>query len=236
MLLALTIQLFYHFSSMQKLLLVILILISTGIIKAQDKIDLQKVKSAAQDSVSEFYFPKLVKEFSVAPEYFPLTKGKYLYYRYIYSPTYKVYDFSKNRSEFDKFFDRRNWKKSIPLGEKILLDNPIDVGMLNRMVYCYNQTNELDKAALLKGRADVLYRVILSSGEGESEESCYKIINIGEEYIIMAGKGIKGISRISKRKENSVMDIWMTKDSKSNQEKRLYFELLQNMDAMPKFK
>ena len=191
---------------------------------------------ATQDSLSEYYYPKLVKEFSAAPEYFPLTKGRFLYYGYIYSPTYKVYDFSKDRREFDKFLDKRNWKKSIPLGEKILLENPVDIQILNKLAFCYKENNELEKAALLKERAHVLYRVILSSGEGESKESCYKIITIGDEYIIMAGEGIKGISRQSERKENSVMDIWTIKDPKSNQEKRLYFELVQNMEAMPKFK
>ena len=208
----------------------------SSLVYGQSPIDLDAIKLATRDSSHEFYYPKLIDEFGKSPEYFPLTKGIYIYYGQLYSKSYKVFNISKEKTDFDKFLSRQNFKKAITLGEKMLAENPVDMEILAKMSFCYDKSGHQKLAGNIKSRIDVLRRVILSSGVGDSFESPFKVVSVADEYVIMGVDGIQGVSRYSKRKEDSTVDIWSVKMQGSKEEKTLCFEVLRNMDAISNFK
>lgn len=208
----------------------------SSLVYGQSPIDLDAIKLATLDSGHEHYYPKLVDEFLKSPEYFPLAKGTYIYYGQLYSKNYKVFNISKEKTDFDKFLSRQNFKKAITLGEKMLAENPVDLEILAKMGFCYDKNGQQELAGNIKSRIDVLRRVILSSGVGDSFESPFKVVSVADEYVIMGIEGIQGISRSSKGKEDSTVDIWSVQIEGSKEEKTLCFEVLRNMDAISNFK
>ncbi len=222
---------------MRKVLLVILMFI-VGLAPqtfSQTPIDLVNIKRITQDSTQEYYYPRLVDEFVKSPEYFPLAKGVHIYYGQLYSKGYKVFNLTEDRTDFNKFLQRQNLRKAIPIGEKLLAENPIDMEILSKMSFCYDREGQQELAAKLKSRISVLHRVILSSGDGDRFESPYKVVAVPDEYVIMGIERMEGISRQSKPGLNSTVDIWSVKLKGSQEQKPLCFEVLRNMDAMSGF-
>ena len=198
----------------------------------QSAIDLDKIKRDTQDSTNAYFYPGLVDEFVRSPENFSLDKGMHIYYGQLYSKGYKIFNLSEDRMLFDKFFNRENWNKALPYGEKLLGENPVDLEILRKMRFGYYQRGrkpEIVKS--LKTRIDVLRNVILASGDGNTFESPFKLVAVSDEYAIMNIEGIEGINRQSNMLVNSVMDIWTVKKKGERKRKTMYFEVLRNMDA-----
>ena len=197
-------------------------------------IRLDEIKSATRDSSNAYFYPRLIDEFVSQPEYFSADKGKFLYYGQIYSRYYKLFDFGKNVGQFNLQMQRGRMKKAIPLGEKVLEENPVNLEVLMKLGYCYRKDNQPEKARTMQDRAAVLIRAIESNGDGSSEEQAYKVISISDEYVVMGKEGFTQISRKSKQQAHSVIDILEVRDAKSKDPRPLYFEVLYNHDAIPK--
>jgi|GEM_PF-1882344 len=223
---------------MRKVLLVIpffAIIFSTGVF-AQSAIDLDKIKLVTQDTTNEYAYATLVEEFLKNPESFSIDKGSYIYYGQLYSKGYRIFNLSEDRTKFDKFSNRQNWKKALPYGEKLLIENPVDIEILRGMRFGYIKDRQLELAKNLKIRIGVLRNVILASGDGNTLESPYKVVAVSDEYAIMNIEGIEFITRESQMRANSVVDIWSVKIKGERKRKNMYFEVLRNMSGLPGLK
>lgn len=202
---------------------------------SQNTIDLEEIKRLTKDSTSRYFYDTLVSDFMTVPHSFEMTKGLNLYFGKLYSSYYKIYNFSHDEVEFDKFLSRRNYKKAIPLGEEILKHDPVNLEILLKMLTCYIDTDEKKLTDLTRTKISVLYNAILYSGTGENKELAYKVVAIGDEYAIMGILGVQGLTRISSMNISSTTDSWKIRDQKTGDKRDLYFEVLINKSAMPNF-
>jgi hypothetical protein len=210
---------------MHKITIIFLMLISNFQVKGQDKFDLDQIRISILDSNSEFYYAKLTKDFSVAPGKFSLAKGLHIYYGQLYAPAFNPLNFKEERKEFNKFLDEETWPMAIEIGQKILAENPVDLEILSKMVYCYKKNGQRDKSSMAENQTEVVIKAIVSTGKG-SEEAPYKVIQIRDEYVVMGEKDIVGISRQSRLRTYSTIDLWSVKYPNAKDYGTLFFEVL----------
>jgi hypothetical protein len=210
---------------MQKITILLLILLSRVQVNGQDKFDLDEIRISVLDSSSEFYYPKLIKDFSVTPGKFSLAKGMHIYYGQLYAAVFNPANFKEERKEFNKYLDEETWPKAIEIGLKILAENPVDLEILSKLIYCYKKDGQRTKSTMAENQTGTLIKAILASGNG-NEEAPYRVIQLRDEYVVMGEKDIVGISRQTRVRTYSNIDLWTVKHPNANDYETLYFEVL----------
>ena len=197
-------------------------------------IDLEEIRTLTHDSTSKYFYDTLVKEFFVDPGHFEMTKGMNLYYGKLYSKYYRPYAFNEQERKFDELMKRGYYAAAISIGEEIRKKDPVNFELLLKLLKCYQETKQTEMAELANLQARILHNAMLHSGTGETIESPIKVIAIAEEYVLMSIMELRGLSRKTTRTGSSVIDSWKVQPSKKEAKREIHFELLLNLDAMPK--
>lgn len=201
---------------------------------AQSSVDLDEIRRLTQDTNSRYFYDTLVNEFVTNPSNIELTKGKSIYYGKLFSRYYKVYEFSDDESVFHEQVSKQRFWQAIETGERILQEDPINLDILINMFQCYRVVGLQQQARTAKRKIDILYNCILFSGTGETRETAYRVISVGDEFAIIGMLGHNGLSRQSFMIGNSIIDSWTIRDEKTGAKKDLHFEVIVNEEAMSK--
>lgn len=196
----------------------------------QRNLDLKLIDKLTNDSTSEYFYSKIVFEFQHSPATIDPLKANYLYYGKLFTKTYKMFQFSADENEFNKLLGKGKYKKAIPLGENILQSDPANLDIISKLNICYKKEKQIEKADTGLLRQNILLNTVLTSGTGQEAENAFKIVAIGDEYIIMSLLGITGLSRQSIMKGTSTIDTWKIKETKSGKKSLLHFEWLVNVE------
>jgi hypothetical protein len=210
---------------MQKITILFLILLSRFQVNGQDKFDLDEIRVSVLDSNSEYYYPKLTRDFSAAPGKFSLAKGMHIYYGQLYAAAFNPSNFKDERKEFNRLLDEETWAKAIEIGQKILAENPVDLEILSKLAYCYKKDGQRAKSTLVENQTGAIIKAILASGKG-NEATPYRVIQIRDEYVVMGEKDIVGISRQTRVRTYSTIDLWTVKHPNAKDYEMLHFEVL----------
>jgi len=150
------------------------------------EIDFDNIKALTQDSLSETYYPKLINRFMSYDTTLTEYEYKLLYYGNVFTDAYNPYATSDAENEFLELYNKQEYTKAIPLGMKVLEENPINTTVLFKMLVIYNQLadeiNEERFAMLYYGLLTQVYY----SGDGKTCESAMVVIRVTDEYEIMA--------------------------------------------------
>lgn len=203
------------------------------------QLDLLKIKAAVTDSSNAYFYPKLLTEFVHEPDYFSSEKGTYLYYGNIYSKYYKALLTGKEVNKFEKYLGSKRYEKAIEIGKKLLEENVVNLGLLLKMGHCYREAGQSQEAEEMRKFVGIIMRAIRDNGDKP-----YKVISVGDEYIMMSAEGLTGITRNPNLPEESktiprteaqgiaaVMDSWEVKDNRTNEKKIVHFEVLYNTSS-----
>jgi hypothetical protein len=219
---------------MKRLLVSLFVIVLAYAAHSQGKVDLDEIRRLTQDTNSRYFYDTLVNEFVTDPNNIELTKGKSIYYGKLFSRYYKAYEFSDDESLFHEQVEKQRFWQAIEIGERILHDDPINLDVLVNMFQCYVVVGLHEQARVTKRKLDVLYNCILFSGTGETRETAYRVISVGDEYAIIGMLGHNGLSRQSFVMGNSIIDSWTIRDEKTGAKKDLHFEVIVNEEAMSK--
>jgi len=150
------------------------------------EIDFDNIKSLTQDSLSATYYPTLISRFMSYDTTLTEYEYKLLYYGNVFTDAYNPYATSDAENEFLELYNKQEYTKAIPLGMKVLAENPINTTVLFKMLVIYNQLadeiNEERFAMLYYGLLTQVYY----SGDGKTCESAMVVIKVSDEYEIMA--------------------------------------------------
>jgi len=154
-------------------------------------INFDEVKQLTQDSNSPYFFPKLLSRFIIADTTLTQKEFSLLYYGNSYQKSYSPYGNSDKKDEFYKFYNKKNYKEAIPIGEKILSENAINLKMSFKLLVCYNELGDTLMAKKFARRYFPLLRVIYHSGDGKSIETAYVVINVDDEYQLLQNEDLE---------------------------------------------
>lgn len=206
------------------------LLLFTNLLFGQSDLDLKEIDKLTNDSTSRYFYPSLIYDFNNQPQYFDLIQTKFLYYGKLYTKSYKMFQFSADEGEFNKLLSKGRYKKAIPIGEKILQENPASIEIISKLNLCYNKTGLQENADITLNKLTLLLNTVFESGTGKEQKTAFKVVAIGDQYAIMAWLGVKGLSRQSLMKNGSAIDSFKVKDTKSGKKYDMHFEWLVNTD------
>lgn len=211
---------------MKRIALLLCALVPSFGISAQ--VNLEEIRKLSADKATAYYYDSLVQEFLTNPGDFEMSKGITLYYGKLFSDDYQPYSFSPQLTNFDEAFRLQDYRRAIVLGEKIVEKDPVDFTVLLKLLRCYLEEKEEEAAQFTRMQVDVLYKAILHSGDGSSPESAIKVLQVADEYAIMALTDTEGISRRSQVGDSSILDVWKVRSAAKGGKDVMYFEVLSN--------
>ncbi len=155
------------------------------------EINMEDIKEKTTDDLSYLYYPILLERFSEFDETLSQEDFKYLYYGYFYTDMYSPYGGHEKEDLFFEHYYDKEYDEAIIVGQEIIAEDPINTKLLFKMVICYYQTEDKEMsdkyAALYYG----LLQIIYYSGDGLSEETAFKVINVSDEYEILSELGLQ---------------------------------------------
>lgn len=154
-------------------------------------VDFDEIKLLTQDSLSETYYPKLIERFMNFDSTLTENDYKLLYYGNIFTESYNPYGTSNTEGEFLELYNKQEYTKALPLGMKVLEENPINTTILFKMYVIYYQLNDKENlnnyALLYYGLLSEIYY----SGDGKTCETAMVVIKVSDEYEILSEMQVK---------------------------------------------
>ena len=188
------------------------------------------IKDLISDQYTESYYPKLMERMKQCDTTLTIEEYKFLYYGYIFQPEFSIFHMpSSQESELEKYYKRISIRKKsydniITLINQILENDPFYIRGINYLGYVLHLKGEEEESVKRSLQLVNLVNVILSSGNGESPETGYHVINVEHEYVIMnylqAAYGMQFFygSRVTTHLENnSICDCFTINRNPTNQ-------------------
>ncbi|WP_192822169.1 DUF4919 domain-containing protein [Rufibacter sp. LB8] len=225
-------QVTYRLVQKLGLLLVLLAGISFSA-KSQESIDLKRIKEQTTDPGSVFFYDSLVSQFKTSPATMTLTQAQFLYYGEIFRKGFSTYGQKpEDAKTFNQEIRTGNYEKAIPLGEKALQRDPVDLELIAGLHICYRNTNQPEKTAMFEAKLRLLLSAITSSGSGQSLKEGYWVTSISDEYVFLPLMGLETIRRKGSTGDApmGMTDIWLIKNQESGKEEELFLTVVNPRD------
>lgn len=171
---------------MKTLLTFILLIIAVSGI-AQDKwvsVNYDSVEAATTNPNRETYYPKLLQRFNKFDTSLTLDDYRFLYYGFAFDAGYAPYQ-DNGTSEIMPLVNERKYDKALDVCDKILTTNPVSITTNFYKGYVLMNMAENDSSRRYAARARKLINAILSSGDGQTCETAFKVIYVSDEYTLL---------------------------------------------------
>lgn len=204
---------------------------SVSFAQETDSIDFQlAVKYVVTDSMSQFFYPRLIEKVKNNPVDITEKDCYYLYYGQIFQPTYKPIGLSFLRNpeykDFEKAAMNGNCKKVIVLGKIMLERTPVDLTVLLHTSVCIRKQKKYTDTDYFPQRFENLLSAIFSTGDGKTKETAIKIVSVEDDYVLKGILGFLGGQEKLMSDNNRVYSVWERGSAK------LYFEDIMNVENM----
>lgn len=172
---------------MKKTLIIAVLLLFTGLsLTAQQKdksflnIDYKAMEKFAKNQTKDF--TALINRFNSGDTTLTDMEVAKIYYGSYFSPDYSYKDAS---SELRDMIKSKSYGPALEQCKKELEKSPCSLDLLLKAYNCANHINESN--ALYSTQIEQIVSVILSSGDGRSEKTAFKVLEISDEYCIIYG-------------------------------------------------
>lgn len=108
-----------------------------------------------------------------------------VYYGAVFQKSYNPYGTPKKEKEFFEYYNNKNYKKALPIGEKILKDEPLNLKIVFKLLVCANTLEDEKRIEKYRFYYIRILRTILMSGDGLSSETAFVVTNVDHEYTLM---------------------------------------------------
>lgn len=176
---------------MRLIFLSILLCFSTPILFAQEgnlnPPDYAIIKTLIDNEESGFHYPKLLERYKQHDTTLAFEEYYLLYYGQVLQEDFKPYkigadDFKKAAYRKEKDIDLHQLKE---MGIQALNDHPFDLRSLLIMIDVSYNAQDTELGDKLKNKLINLLSTIYNSGNGESCETAFHVIDVSDEYIIL---------------------------------------------------
>jgi hypothetical protein len=178
-----------------KKLILLCILVITGVVvvKAQEEIftapDYSQIEKNISDTNSEYYYPNLLKLVEAVDTSLNNEHYRHLYYGQIFQDSYSPYASDSDDRLLPyyqlKTMNEKEQDEFIVLATEALIKNPVDLRVMNSLVYTYHLKGNEEMSAKLRHRFFMTLSAMLSSGNGETCASGYHVVYVSHEYVFM---------------------------------------------------
>jgi hypothetical protein len=154
---------------------------------AQDKpvpVNYDSVKLAVTDPEKDTYYPKLLQRFNHFDTTLTLQDYRLLYYGYAFDAGYSPY-YNDGTMEIAQFVKKRKYDKALEICDRILAKNPTALATNSYKGFVLMNMAENDSTRRYAIRYKKMLDAILSSGDGLTCETAFKVIYVSDEYTLL---------------------------------------------------
>ena len=223
---------------MKKVLLLFIVLCGCQL-SAQailEKPDYAQIEKSISDAASEMYYPKLMDRFRKGDTTMTLPQRRHLYYGFRFQKSYNPSGIPKEAQTLRTLLQNKPMSDAdalevITIGKKILTENPFDLRMMNVLLYASEQVKDMALFNTTLGQMKITVDALSSSGDGKSKQTAFYVINVSDEYQLLAVLGFQPAG-----KQSLVDAKYDYLEIKENPEgiKGLYFEVSPSLDFLGK--
>ncbi len=194
------------------------------------KPDLKAIERAVNDENSEYYYPKLLKEFLGNDTIMTSEAFQHLYYGTFFQEDYDPYRSAVDQKTLDALAPiyakekrtRDERQKMLNYAIKALADNPLDLRQLTNRVYVYEQNGKYDLAKIWQYKLNHLLLVIAASGTGLDSENAWIVVYPQHEYDFL---NISGYTATAQQFEPPQYDHIIVEQKNANDPAGYYFDI-----------
>lgn len=155
------------------------------------KPDYNAIEKAVAKKKSPYHYPGLFKRYLEGDSTMTMEEERHLYYGYIFQDEYDPYGRSDYEDSLRSMFEKdtivqEDYLKIIEFTNKIIEENPFNIGALSYRTYAYRMTDQPEKYERSRTQMYLVLRVILTSGDGISAETAFYVIAVPDEYEVLS--------------------------------------------------
>lgn len=213
---------------------------TTGLLFGQQlsNINFDEIQSQTQDSSSPFYYPLLIQRFLQFDTTLTERDFKFIYYGNVYTDKYTPYGTKEDEKKFTELYKKEKYQEAIPLGQKALLENAVNLNVLYKLLVCFHALGDKATAQQYANLYFGLLGEIYRSGDGESVETAYVVIKINDEYQLLNELELQSVGQSLLAKGPTDLLTIDTKNQKKVKGKKkikeLYFNVAKPFGHMAK--
>lgn len=147
-------------------------------------VNYDSVEAAITNPEKDTHYPKLLLRFNKFDTSLTLDEYRFLYYGFAFNDGYKPY-LDNGTSEIMPLVNERKYDKALDVCDKILSTNPVSITTNFYKGFVLMNMAENDSARRYAARARKLINAILSSGNGLTCETAFRIIYVSDEYTLL---------------------------------------------------
>jgi hypothetical protein len=156
------------------------------------EVNFDSVKTSVSDSLSNYYYPKLVNRFWANDTNLTATDYHHLYYGNIFQSYYYPYGASQAEKKFnDGVANNLSVAELEVLGLAVLKENPVNLDAILKLILVYNLMKNAEMATLYAKKYVSFLEVIYASGRGQTCENSFVVISVDDEYHITSNLGLE---------------------------------------------
>jgi len=191
------------------------------------KPDYTMMRKQIFDSNSPYFYPNLFDRYQNGDTALTVEDFRYLYYGYTLQSAYVPYKESEYSGKM-LFYMKKGALSSAELDEFIKLaelnlkDLPFDIRTLHILAYSYSKKDDSLMYSITKFKKDMIIKAILSSGNGNSEQTAFHVIDVAHEYDIINEVGLRFAA--NSELSNPMCDYLIVQPNEKNI-RGLYFDI-----------
>lgn len=147
-------------------------------------VNYDSVEAATTNPEKDTHYPKLLLRFNKFDTSLTLDDYRFLYYGFAFEDGYAPYQ-DNGTSEIMPLVNERKYDKALDVCDKILSTNPVSITTNFYKGFVLMNMAENDSSRRYAARARKLINAILSSGNGLTCETAFKVIYVSDEYTLL---------------------------------------------------
>lgn len=187
-------------------------------------VNYDSVRSAVTGAEKESYYPGLLQRFNRFDTTLTLADYRLLYYGYAFNGGYIPY-FNDGTVEVGQLMKKRKYDGANEACDKILAKTPIAIATNFYKSLVLMNMGENDSARLYTMRYKNLMNAIVSSGDGLTCETAFKVIYVSDEYTVL--REVFEVNPLS-RTTKSPCDKFKITKAKNFSSNTIYFDYSAN--------
>ena len=178
---------------MNRIYALVFLIFAPIVLNAQliSKINFDEIKLIVSDSTSVNYYPRLIERLVSGDSSLTNKEYKYLYYGNVFQEYYYPYGATKKQKLFSEAYSKGDsFGLTEQLGKEVLHENPVNLGVILKMIFLYNGQKNVEKATVFAKMYVSFLEVIYASGTGKDCADSFVVISVDDEYKISADLGL----------------------------------------------
>jgi hypothetical protein len=195
--------------------------------------DYSEIKKLTTDKSSAFFYDNLFERYTANDTTLTLRDYRMLYYGYLFHKSYNPFLSTPEEDAIRDLLNKevlssKEWERIITLGKENLVKNPFDLKGLNIVWMAYRQKGDSTSARFYFDKLKKLVQTVLATGDGQTEETAYHILNVADEYNII---GILGYEFAGDQNLTDSHRSYLTVKDNPDHVKGIYFDVQQIFEA-----